>query len=440
MIRGFSPATKLRIFTGELKEAKDVKVGDQLMGDDGNPRPVSAASTAQGQLYKVSYSTYLDSKFDHSFVCAAGTSIVVIPDGNREQNRFICTNAEGKYQVEFIEPIVDASNAITKIELRRRVFEHAEDALTFVDKGLPNFLYETTVSEFLAYGEEVRRMFKLVRPLLPIRYVAAVTAIQDSTKELVDSMKEFGVRSTDMPWLCGLYLVAGTSSGDPSAVRFFLKELHVNVSKEIRRIFDGLRAFYQLSYSDEKGSLDVRFIGKSENQDFFRAFMKAMGMYDPAGKKYNKEGLKPGVYLESFSRIRGPFLAGILDGSSDYGLSDINHGLECYVRGLTTASLKEVVAELARSCSLTAVPTADPTVVTLAGGMLFRIPCVSTIPKDFPGLVSLTSYPNIDGTSVLLGMPMPFQITEEGQGPAVSITLDSQLKRCLLADYTVVNV
>lgn len=36
-------------------------------------------------------------------------------------------------------------------------------------------------------------------------------------------------------------------------------------------------------------------------------------------------------------------------------------------------------------------------VLTLAGGMLFRIPCVNNPPKDIPGLVSLSSYPNEEG-------------------------------------------
>lgn len=50
--------------------------------------------------------------------------------------------------------------------------------------------------------------------------------------------------------------------------------------------------------------------------------------------KFDKNTLRRNLALESFSRIRGPFLAGVMDGCSDYGLGDANYGLECYLRGL----------------------------------------------------------------------------------------------------------
>ena len=83
-----------------------------------------------------------------------------------------------------------------------------------------------------------------------------------------------------------------------------------------------------------------------------------------------------------------------MDGAAEYGLADTNYGLECYIRGLQPQPRDEI-ADLARSCSL-ATFEADG-ILTLAGGMLFRIPCVNNPPKDIPGLVCLTSYPNDDG-------------------------------------------
>ena len=81
-----------------------------------------------------------------------------------------------------------------------------------------------------------------------------------------------------------------------------------------------------------------------------------------------------------------------MDGCSDYGLADQNYGLECYLRGLPPGQTRDEVADLARSCSL-AVIEQENTLI-LAGGMIFRIPCVNSPPKDIPGLVSLTSYPS----------------------------------------------
>ena len=123
-----------------------------------------------------------------------------------------------------------------------------------------------------------------------------------------------------------------------------------------------------------------------------------------------------------------------MDGAADYGLSDANYGLECYVRGLQGSS-KQEIADLARSCSLAVQEDSDALV--LAGGMLFRIPCVNNPPKDIPGLVCLTSYPNEEGQNVLLGMPQVFKVEDGGQVECAAIEISG---RFLLADYTVVGV
>ncbi|TNJ26967.1 Homing endonuclease [Giardia muris] len=439
MPRGFVKGTNVRTYVGELKPVEGVVQGDVLMGDDGNTRTVRAARHGPSRVYTVTYSSYLDVKNDRSFTCGDDTVLVLVPDGNREHNRVISATPDNQYPVEFVEPIVDGAGVITGVEYRRKVFGQAEEALSYVDKSLPNFLYEVSISRFLQYDVKTQGMFKLVRPLLPIRFVDAVTAIQNDTKAEVDVLKTFEVRSTDMPWLCGLYLVTGVGV-DEKTFRFHLKELHTNVLIEVKRIFECLGSYYKLEIDEATGNYSVTFLGTDSRTDYFKKFMTSFGLYDAGSRRYTKDRLSKAVYLESFSRIRGPFLAGILDGSSGYGLSDINHGLECYVRGITHPSTRATIADLARSCSLSAVIDEQDGSITLAGGMLFRVPCVATIPKDFPGLVSLTSYPNPDGTSVLLGMPMPFTIREKGTEECYSFELQEQNKRCLLEEYTVVNV
>jgi len=61
------------------------------------------------------------------------------------------------------------------------------------------------------------------------------------------------------------------------------------------------------------------------------------------------------IRLESFGRIRGPFLAGVMDGSADYGLADANYGLECYIRGLPAGRTREEIVDVVKSCSLACV-------------------------------------------------------------------------------------
>lgn len=440
MVKGLAKEQKVRLYLGGLKSVEQLTKGDVLMGDDGNPRTVNAVNSSMSKTYTITYSSYLDVKDDRSFVCGDDAVLILIPDGNRDANRIISAKTEDQYVVEFVEPITDAMKSISGVKLQWKVFTQADDALSYVDRSLPNFLYESKLSDFIKLDPKIQRMFKLVRPLLPIRFVDAVTAIQNETKTDVDILKNMDVRPTDIPWLCGLYLITGICI-DEKSFRFHLKELNNNIAGEVKRIFRCLNSYYDIQFDETSENYTIRYQGASETNDFFKRFMIQFGMYDARTKRYVKDSLNPQIYLESFSRIRGPFLAGILDGSSGYGLSDINHGLECYIRGIASPAAREVVADLARSCSLSAVvDQSDSNTLILAGGMLFRVPCVSTIPKDFPGLVSLTSYPNPDGSSVLLGMPMPFSVKESGTRECYSLDIQEPNKRCLLSDYTVVHL
>lgn len=49
----FAPDTKILLYSGESKPARDIKIMDQLMGDDSNPRLVLSLTQDIGQLYKI---------------------------------------------------------------------------------------------------------------------------------------------------------------------------------------------------------------------------------------------------------------------------------------------------------------------------------------------------------------------------------------------------
>ena len=74
-------------------------------------------------------------------------------------------------------------------------------------------MFEKEVSKFLAYSADIRGHFYLIRPLLPVRFTAAITVIFNDTKHLFDRAKECGLRSPDLPWLCGLLLTCGGGVG-----------------------------------------------------------------------------------------------------------------------------------------------------------------------------------------------------------------------------------
>jgi len=45
--------SKVMVYTGEFKEVQDIKVGDQLMGNDSTPRTVLSTTTGYGKMYKI---------------------------------------------------------------------------------------------------------------------------------------------------------------------------------------------------------------------------------------------------------------------------------------------------------------------------------------------------------------------------------------------------
>lgn len=79
----------------------------------------------------------------------------------------------------------------------------------------------------------------LIRPLLPCRYTAAQTAIQNKTKQFFEQAKDLGLKTMDLPWITGLFLSCGKFSDNK--LIYNVKELHKDVQREVRRIFTALK-------------------------------------------------------------------------------------------------------------------------------------------------------------------------------------------------------
>lgn len=144
----------------------------------------------------------------------------MVPDGNRLNNMAIFCDATKQYVVSFMEPIVDKDNKIIRSELRRRQFPNPEDALQFVEKSLPNFLFEPYARTFVQMDPLSQSYFVFIRPLLPIRFTCQPQPLQINTKQLFDRAKELSLKSMDLPWLAGLFLVAG--QGTDARIQFNL--------------------------------------------------------------------------------------------------------------------------------------------------------------------------------------------------------------------------
>ncbi|KAL7746644.1 isoleucine--tRNA ligase [Sorochytrium milnesiophthora] len=86
----FSPDTRVLMYDGSVRAIADINVGDQLWGDDGQPRTVTDTIPLQsGQMYAVEQTngeTYYVNGL-HMLVCKASTSMHFLADGSGELRR-----------------------------------------------------------------------------------------------------------------------------------------------------------------------------------------------------------------------------------------------------------------------------------------------------------------------------------------------------------------
>lgn len=95
----------------------------------------------------------------------------------------------------------------------------------------------------------------MVRPLLPVRYTMSLTPLQNQTKSLFEQTKELGLRSLDLPWAAGLFLSAG--SGQGQKIVYNLSQLHRDVAKDLKRIFDALKCRCDYDHESSRFSITL---------------------------------------------------------------------------------------------------------------------------------------------------------------------------------------
>lgn len=157
----FGINTSIRLFDGSVKMSQDIVVGDILFGDDGTPRPVTATTTGQDQLYSVSQlngdNYVVNSK--HTLVLKfVGDRIILWTDiGNSWAMRWF----DHENRIMIVKQI--KVGAITKDAAYAEMVA-LRDTITFPDT------IEITVDEFMALGSAVKaRMvgFKCDKPDSP---------------------------------------------------------------------------------------------------------------------------------------------------------------------------------------------------------------------------------------------------------------------------------
>nr|CAG8489846.1 2781_t:CDS:10 [Entrophospora candida] len=226
----FSGDTEIMLSSGKFKQAKDVTIGDRVMGDDGDYRLVVSLTRGHGAMYRIKHvnskSKYIPWEND-GFVCNGAHLLVLkskfYPIINEDESRNLITVSYMTFntydqQLGIIVPTISTKN-ISYI----RQYEY-KNALLFASnfvkqqlEFIKNYIWEVSVENYLRCQEKYPFIDKYIRmyyrPVLKFPDPSALNIknlIEESYNEA--GFYENYIDECELSWLLGAWL----GSGDPS--------------------------------------------------------------------------------------------------------------------------------------------------------------------------------------------------------------------------------
>lgn len=196
----FARGTRLRLVNGECIAVEDVVGGEQLMGDDGQPRTVGSLTQGVGPLYEIT------PKWDGArpFTVNGAHTLVLV----NNTKPWMYERSDGGWRVAVYE--LTADNRMRKRAPTFRTKRKAKAALKAVMATWQPLEWEVSVEEYLAAPPEMHRLCMLVacdaitftNPLLPSLYdvLTRVLGVAPSTDQ-----HEY------MAWWLGMWVTDGCS-------------------------------------------------------------------------------------------------------------------------------------------------------------------------------------------------------------------------------------
>ncbi len=274
----FAKDTAIMMFNGTSKPVQDVRVGDQLMGDDSTPRNVLQLFRGYSDMYEIV--PVKGDKFvvngEHDLVVKATNLFAT----KKENNKFIfkwVEKTDGQDEPVLREKTRTFYSETSLIKFKEDLFNnpktvHKDDVLIM------------TVHQYLALAKNVRRFLNLYRP----------DHVHFQAKDVkVD------------PWLLGYWL------GNGCKVDTRITTMFPEVVEEMRRV---IGPDQKLVYRTENGKADTYYI--ASNIGTYEGCNKIKN----ALKEYNVINNKhiPYDYKVNSTEVRLNILAGLLDSDGYY--------------------------------------------------------------------------------------------------------------------------
>ena len=390
--RCLDPETPVLMINGKIRKAKDIRVGDQLMGDDSTPRMVLGTCGGTDEMYKI-----IPIRGDPYIV--NGSHILCLKSSGYKSIEW--DYSEQRYRANWMENHQNRSKSfsVSTCGSKKRAYRDAQNFLEQIPSERGEIIH-ISVDDYLRKPLRWR-----------INYYTYHVGV------------EYQEQQVDLdPYILGHWLGDGDSSGP----RF------TSADEEIvdyyKKYFDGtgLIVTYagKYSYSVTTGINDG---GKQRNW-----FMNTLKKYNLIGNKHI-----PSDYLVNSREVRMAVLAGLIDSDGH------NHGDVNFEIVQKNERLADDIVYLARSLGFwcekkKCIKTCTNSKNGPVSGIYYRM---SIIGEDFSELPLLLEYkrPHPENKTMKLDCSISsFKVQKLGVGRYRGFELDEN-HRFLLGDYTVTH-
>lgn len=189
----FDPSTKVLMYNGSIKHVSELKVGDLLIGPEGEKRQILNLSTGSKDLYEIEYLTNSKNSLDdNKFICTGGHPLVLRMDTPIGHPLKISAN---KYIVK--KYYIDEKTLYSK----SHKFTNLDDANEFYNLNKTPLIFEMTVEAFIMSPVTIQKRVRL--------FHSDGLEFDDYTN--VQSISINDANDEEIGWLIGLWIGNGTS-------------------------------------------------------------------------------------------------------------------------------------------------------------------------------------------------------------------------------------
>ncbi|RGB44035.1 signal recognition particle, alpha subunit, N-terminal-domain-containing protein [Rhizophagus diaphanus] len=431
----FAKGTKILMYDGTQQNVEELNVGNQIMGDDDNPRTIQSTTKGEGIMYRIIPNDKGPAKF---FECNDQHILVLkfaaepymrseeIPIINRsprirlfwyeydaQNNMIVKKNDSFYYGPGEDYPKKEVAKRAAIREMARRPNLVSSD-----------FIWEIPIKDFLTASDEVQRSCLMFKPNQVI-----FKSVQGRFRVILS--KILGVNPTNSQisaasWLVGAWIGGGIVKSPI---------IYVNENeKEILRAIEQYSEMLNWRYMKElhKAKLDdsewkISFMSDYDIENGFYVLLQTLDILDT--KK-----VPPVIMTDELDQVRLPLLAGILDINSHlleenriyrYVYRSLHERCEqiCNLANLSGFYSTNIVANM-KECSDNIT---TPSCTIISGNKLEKLPLVVSRKKVFR---------NRDHRKFNRDMVWGFKVEKVGLGSYYGFKVDKN-ERILLADLTV---